>query len=238
MSWLGSSVRSGNALRSGNGLRSGDSAREPRQRGNGRIFALIAFWAVAVVGGEVFLWSYQLTPGAAADAAPATWPADGSIPRHPGQPLLLMVAHPRCACTRASLNELRRLIARFEGLHPPPALYLSVVAPAGTGADWTDGPVLRNAASIRGLHVVVDPGGRFAARLGATTSGHVLVYGADGALLFSGGITSARAHEGDSIGQNAIVQALYQKDPSVRRTLVFGCGLEDQPTSRLQGGRS
>src|SRR5262245_54450957 len=164
--------------------RLGWSVHEPRQRGNRWIIALIAFWATAVIGGEVLLWSYQLTPGAPPREAPARWPADGSIPGHAGQPLLLMVAHPRCACTRASLNELRRLVARFEGLPTPPALYLSVVLPEGAGADWTaESPVLRNAASIRGLHVVMDPGGKFADRLGATTSGHVLVYDAKGALL-------------------------------------------------------
>ena len=218
--------------------RSGSAAR-PHARGNRWIFVLIAVWATAVIGGEVYLWSYQLTPGAEPDAAPAVWPADGSIPRHPGQPLLVMVAHPRCVCTRASLNELRRLIARFEDLRPPPALYLSVVAPEGTGPDWTDGPVMENAASIRGLRVVVDPGGRFAAKLGATTSGHVLVYGADDSLLFSGGITSARAHEGDSIGQNAIFKALYGQQPPARRSLVLGCGLRDPPSPSVpQGGRS
>src|SRR4029078_12925735 len=74
--------------------------------------------------------------------------------------------------------------------------------------------------------VLFAAGARVAARLGATTSGHVLVYGADGALLFSGGITSARAHEGDSIGQNAIVRALYGGKPPIDQTPVFGCGLK------------
>ena len=197
-----------------------------RAGGNATLIAVIALWAVAVVGGEAWMWRYQLTPGAAPAAAPRTWPADAPVPAHPGKPLLLMVAHPQCACTRASLNELRRLVARFEALPVQPDLYLSLIVPAGAGAGWIDGPVLRNASSIRGVRVVVDPGGRFAERLGATTSGHVLVYGGDGALLFSGGITSARAHEGDSIGQNAIVRALYGGKPPVDRTPVFGCGLK------------
>lgn len=194
--------------------------------GNATLIAVIALWAVAVIGGEAWMWRYQLTPGAAPAAAPRTWPADAPLPAHPGRPLLLMVAHPQCACTRASLNELRRLVARFEALPVQPDLYLSLVVPAGAGAGWIDGPVLRNASSIHGVRVAIDPGGSFAARLGATTSGHVLVYGADGALLFSGGITSARAHEGDSIGQNAIVRALYGGKPPTDTAPVFGCGLK------------
>jgi hypothetical protein len=137
-----------------------------------------------------------------------------------------MVAHPKSACTRASLNELNRLVARFQALEPPPALYLSLIVPEGAGEGWVDGPVLANAASIPGLQVLFDPGGRFAERLGATTSGHVLVYGADDGLLFSGGITSARAHEGDTPGQNDIVRALYGQSPEHSGSLVYGCGLE------------
>jgi hypothetical protein len=197
-----------------------------RAGGNATLVAVIALWAVAVIGGEAWMWRYQLTPGAAPAAAPRTWPVDAAVPAHAGKPLLLMVAHPRCACTRASLNELRRLVARFEGLAVKPDLYLSLVVPEGAGANWIDGPVLHNASSIRGVRVAIDPGGRFAARLGATTSGHVLVYGKDGALLFSGGITAARAHEGDSIGQNAIVRALYGAHPPVDQAPVFGCGLK------------
>jgi hypothetical protein len=192
---------------------------------NGWILAFIGIWAAAVVGGEVWMWRYQLTPGAAPGEAPHTWPAGSTIPDHRGRPLLLMVAHPRCPCTRASLNELRRLQARFEGLRVQPELYLSLVLPEGAGPEWIDGPVMRNAASIPTLRVVLDPGGRFAARLGATTSGHVLVYGGDDSLLFSGGITSARAHEGDSEGQGAIVRALYGRDPRIRDSAVYGCGL-------------
>jgi len=204
-----------------------DSGRALRTAGgNATLIAVIALWAVAVVGGEAWMWRYQLTPGAPPAAAPRTWPADAPLPAHPGRPLVLMVAHPQCACTRASLNELRRLVARFEALPVQPDLYLSLVVPAGMGPDWIDGPVLKNASSIRGVRVAIDPGGRFAQRLGATTSGHVLVYSSDGALLFSGGITSARAHEGDAIGQNAIVRALYGGKPPIDTTPVFGCGLK------------
>ena len=199
--------------------------RRPAAAGNGWILALIGIWAAAVVGGEVLMWRYQLTPGAAPSPAPETWPAGSAVPDHRGRPLLLMVAHPRCPCTRASLNELRRLMARFQGLRVQPDLYLSLVLPEGAGPEWIDGPVMRNAASIPSLHVVLDPGGRFAARLGATTSGHVLVYDGDDSLLFSGGITSARAHEGDSEGQGAIVRALYGHQPPARDSAVFGCGL-------------
>lgn len=208
-----------------------DGIAPPRSRGrNGWIYLAIALWATAVSAGTVELWRYQLTTGRTPALAPTVWPENSAIPAHPGKPVLLMVAHPQCSCTRASLNELRRLIARFEQLENPPVLYLSVTAPNGVDAALTDGPVLRNAASIAGLNVVIDPQGRFAARLGATTSGHTLLYGADGALLYSGGITAARAHEGDAAGQGAIVAALYGKNPAIKDAPVFGCGLHSPQT--------
>jgi hypothetical protein len=194
--------------------------------GNGWIYVLIALWGTAVVAGIVKVWQYQLTPGATPAPAPSVWPVDSSIPAHSGRALLIMVAHPQCTCTRASLNELRRLMVRFRALKNPPEVYLSIIAPAGVGADWTDGPVMRNASSIRNLNIVIDPGERFARKFGATTSGHMLLYGADGRLLFSGGITDARAHEGDAAGQEAIVAALYEKTPAVTQTPVFGCALD------------
>ena len=202
-----------------------------KRRGNGWIYLTIALWATAVSAGSVELWRYQLTPGATPAPAPQAWPADSVVPVHPGKPVLLMVAHPQCACTRASLNELRRLIVRFNALENPPVLYLSVVPTKGSRGDAIDGPVLRNAASIEGLNVVIDQDGLFAKRLGATTSGHTLLYGASGELLYSGGITAARGHEGDAAGQDAILAALYGRPVATHEQPVFGCGLHKAAAS-------
>jgi hypothetical protein len=200
-------------------------------RGNRRTVAVLALWVTAVIAGEVLLWRYQLTPGAAAAAAPQAWPAGAGIPHQPDRHLLVMIAHPHCVCTRASLSELERLAARFQALPQPPALYLSLIVPAGEDASWIEGPVLSDARAVPGLQVVLDPGARFATELGSTTSGHVLVYGPDRSLLFSGGITAARGHEGDSNGQDAIFAAVYGRRPASPDAPVFGCGLHDPPAA-------
>ena len=41
--------------------------------------------------------------------------------------------------------------------------------------------------------------------------GHVLLYDKNGALVFSGGVTPARGHEGDSIG-NSMILAIIRKE--------------------------
>ena len=54
------------------------------------------------------------------------------------------------------------------------------------------------------------------------TSGHALLFDRDGHLLFSGGITPARGHEGDNFGASAIAARLAGR-PAPAETPVFGC---------------
>ena len=73
--------------------------------------------------------------------------------------------------------------------------------------------------------MVVDDG-REARLFGAATSGQTMVYGRNGHLLFSGGITAARGHYGDNAGASAIGALLEQPTPqSGRKTAVYGCAL-------------
>src|SRR6185503_6457458 len=69
---------------------------------------LIIPWGMAAVAGSVLLWSYKLAPGAVG-AVPPTWPAASSLPRTAGRATVVLFAHPRCPCTRASLAELGAL---------------------------------------------------------------------------------------------------------------------------------
>jgi hypothetical protein len=52
----------------------------------------------------------------------------------------------------------------------------------------------------------------------------VVLYNAAGALLFSGGITAARGHEGDNAGREMVLAHLAANDAG-RRAPVFGCPL-------------
>ena len=85
------------------------------------------------------------------------------------------------------------------------------------------------------MKVVFDPDGVEARRFGAETSGHTLLFGADGRLLFSGGITASRGHAGDNAGESAIVALVNNQTPTRTQTLVFGCSLanrtETEPTA-------
>ena len=58
-----------------------------------------------------------------------------------------------------------------------------------------------------------------------STSGQTILYGADGTLLFSGGITGSRGHAGDNDGRAGLVALLTRAGRGQTRTKVFGCPL-------------
>src|SRR5882672_67889 len=64
---------------------------------------IIVIWLSVVSCGMALVWSYNHRPGEAA-AAPARWPADTHVPRANGY-TLVMLAHPKCPCTRATVEE-------------------------------------------------------------------------------------------------------------------------------------
>jgi hypothetical protein len=90
---------------------------------------------------------------------------------------------------------------------------------------WEQTDLWRQAAALPGVTVVRDDEGLEAQHFGAATSGQTLLYDERGTLVFSGGITGARAHAGDNVGRQTLV-ALLNRQPAMRRgTSVFGCPL-------------
>src|SRR5258708_3051129 len=70
--------------------------------------ALIGAWVLVVAGGLGWLSSYKATRGADG-SAPASWPVETGVAREPGKATLVMLAHPHCPCTRATLAELETI---------------------------------------------------------------------------------------------------------------------------------
>jgi hypothetical protein len=180
-------------------------------------------WLLAVGAGMAGLWIYAQLPGAAG-SAPRVWPADSSLRPEPDRATLVMLVHPHCPCTRASIHELDRLMARTQGRL---AAHVLFILPQGVGDDWTQTDLWRSAAAIPEVDVAIDPDGRDSTLFGALTSGQTLLYDAAGRLLFEGGITPARGHEGDNPGADAIVSLLQGGSSGRSRAPVFGCSLKN-----------
>src|SRR5690349_14866162 len=75
--------------------------------------AFLVLWVAGLLLGGRTLWLYSVTPGKAAPA-PAQWPKEAPISRQAGRATLVMLAHPHCPCTRASLAELEKLVAHAD----------------------------------------------------------------------------------------------------------------------------
>jgi len=73
---------------------------------------------------------------------------------------------------------------------------------------------------------VFDQGGIECEKFRAQTSGLTLLYSVTGELLFQGGITPSRGHEGDNDGTAALEAILLKQQTQVRQTSVFGCPLQ------------
>jgi hypothetical protein len=188
-------------------------------------------WVCAVCAGFAVLWNYGNTPGAPAHA-PRSWPTASRLRPAGDLPTLVMIAHPHCPCTRASMTELSVLMTCCQGRLGATVLF---VKPDGFEEEWEQADLWHEASRIPGVAVVSDAGGVEAARFGAATSGQTLLYDSKGGLLFSGGITSARAHEGDNDGLSAIQSLVVSAGADRSSTPVFGCPLQD-PGSKCQAG--
>ncbi len=178
-------------------------------------------WLLVVAAGMTMLWGYSTAPGIPG-APPHEWPRESRIRPSPDLATLILMAHPRCPCTRASIGELDRLMARVEGRL---AAYVLFVTPMDAPAGWERTDLWRSAAAIPGVVVVRDADGAEARRFNSPTSGQVIVYDAAGKLRFSGGITPARGHAGDNLGLSEIVALVEGESPTAIATPVFGCSL-------------
>jgi hypothetical protein len=182
---------------------------------------VIAGWSATVGGGAWALLRHASTPGAVADP-PATWPAESRIARVPGLPTLLVFAHPQCACTRATFEELSRLLAQVPDRATASVLF---ARPAGAPASWLQSDIWAAAAAIPGVRAMADENETEAQRFGVATSGETMLYAADGTLVFHGGITGARGHAGDNAGRSTLTALLAGRTSERPDTPVFGCAL-------------
>lgn len=178
---------------------------------------------------------YKAKAGSAGQT-PSVWPANKMVSLSPTKPTLVMFAHPRCPCTKASLGELESLLAKAQDHFAATVLFYEPQDGSINSRDvqaWTNSALIKEARCVPGLKIVFDSEGRLARQFGAETSGHTILYGPDGKLLFTGGITGSRGHLGENAGFEALLAILNRTSTQSSRITepVFGCGLFDQCTT-------
>ena len=184
-----------------------------------------ATWVAATVFGAHALLKYENAPGKVGHISSA-WPANSAIQQAPDRPTLVMLAHPQCPCTRASMDELAQVMARVQ---EKVRAYVLFYTPRDAGPEWQNTDTRRSAAQIPGVIVLSDIDGAEAERFGAETSGHTFLFDQNGQLLFNGGITASRGHSGDNVGESSIASLIDKHASSRAQTFVFGCSFKSQP---------
>ena len=179
-----------------------------------------AVWLLTVSAAMAALEVYSNRAGSS--GTPSHWPVESQIELDHAGPTLVLFAHPRCPCTRATLGELEVLLAQSHGRLRAHMLFIQ---PPGTTDDWVQTDLWRQALQLPGVTVHGDIGGVEARRFHSETSGQVLLYDSHGRLEFQGGITVSRGHAGDNPGRSAILALLDRESPRQSKTPVFGCSL-------------
>jgi len=183
-------------------------------------------WLALVAGGLWLLCGYENAPGVSA-TPPEKWPAASQIHPALNQATLIILAHPHCPCTRASIGELAAIMAHCQGRL---TAYILFIKPPGVSDDWEMTDLWQTASHIPGVRVIQDDDGSEARLFQAATSGQAILYDVHGRLLFTGGITASRGHSGDNAGRSAIVSLVNAGSADRSETFVFGCPLFDPQT--------
>ena len=177
-------------------------------------------WTATVGAMYQTIRRFETTPGREAQALPS-WPKKSRITPAHDRWTLVMLIHPRCGCSRASLQELARII---ELSGPSLQTYVLVYRPTDFRAGWEKTDLLDAGTRLRRARVVMDADGQEARLFGGFTSGQTFLYDRGGKLRFSGGITSLRGHAGVNRGSMDIVDIVHSKAEQGAHP-VFGCAI-------------
>jgi hypothetical protein len=184
-------------------------------------------WVGTVAATYRAIGRFENTPGRAAEG-PKNWPAGSSLARNDGAPTLVMLMHPQCSCTRASLNELQAVIEKSPRTM---RTYVVVYRPHGAKPGWERTDTFAAATRLRGTRVIVDEDGQEAKRFGAFTSGQTFLYDGEGRLRFEGGITLLRGHVGMNSGRADVIR-IANGETGKGTHPVFGCSIVSEGEKR------
>lgn len=186
-----------------------------------RIISYGAVWLILIAIGSLGVASVSMVPGKNANA-PTMWPIRSTLERSHDTSTLVMLLHPKCSCSSASLDQLARILTKAR-TSVKSILLFSV--PDKLAEDWDQNSLLNMASEIKGAQVVRDINGQETARFGSFTSGEVLLYDRNGRLTFEGGITASRGERGPAESAHSLETLINFPSPQTKRFSVFGCEL-------------
>jgi hypothetical protein len=184
---------------------------------------IVLAWVGLLAGSFGYLMRYEATP--ALGTNPSATNSQFANFTHFS---LVMGLHPHCPCSRATVEELAKILSRA-----PESVKLTVFAfkPKDEPDSWIEGSTVSSLKKFK-ARIVVDEEGTEAQRLGLATSGQVQVFSSAGVLLYNGGITAGRGHGGDNIGAQTVLELLRDGKSEGRSAPVFGCSIFEKSTAK------
>ncbi len=181
---------------------------------------LLGVWVIVVLLGFLWVDNYSNTGSLPVDLFTEI-PALSAFRKDLGKPLLLVFIHPMCSCSRATLTELDRLAASLQDVKT----YVVFTQPAGRSPAWVKNDLWDKATKMKGITPIIDGGGNEASIFKATTSGHTILFNSKGSQVYAGGLTAARGHVGEAVGQSIIKQWVSKRLDNPLFSKVFGCNI-------------
>jgi len=180
-------------------------------------------WGALIAFGTQVLLRYESSPGMPG-TPPSRWPLVSILVRPSDKFTLVVLTHPDCPCTRASLAELETLMAQAQGKL---VAFILFSKPGASAAEVRSSDLWKKAAIIPGVSTLYDNHGVATGQFGGHVSGQTMLYDPEGKLVFSGGLTSGRGRQGYSAGADAVLKKVNGGPRAPVSTPVFGCALHD-----------
>lgn len=186
---------------------------------------MLSIWMLLVTFGFTLVLRYQMKPGPL--GIPDSQVSGRINPSTPDSRSwkLTVFLHPECTCSRASLEELGRL-QRELGAQMEISIYVSTQL---SHEQTLQSTLYQKAIRNTNWTVTLDPEARIASAMKAYTSGACFLFHPDGQLVFAGGVTASRGHEGPAAGQQTIRNAVLSSNTTtpLAQSPVYGCGILD-----------
>ena len=192
-------------------------------RSSAKMIMLVGVWLALIAGGIWVSLEYEKTPSKVVKPAALSNPLPEILVDNAKEFRLVVFAHPKCPCTKATLSELARFLTKNGNV----SSQVFFIVPAGLKESWAQTETFAFASHIPEVEVKIDYDGALAKTFGADASGECFLLDRKAKVLFHGGITLARGHEGDNIGLDQLTAIVQRKSDITATNVVYGCGLFD-----------
>lgn len=187
---------------------------------NNWILSLVLILWLAVIGcGFAIILDHEFKASSKATQI-RHWPPNTKLTLDSELDTLLIFIHPHCPCSRASLAELNRLLTSF---HHKLNTIVLFSKPDGKDDSWVKGDLWNQAQRLPNTQVYLDDNNTESQKFITNTSGEILLFRKDGILIYHGGITASRGHEGDNKGKSLISKYLKTGKIPKEEGEAFGC---------------